>query len=472
MGGKFKIIVSDLHLGAGYEAEGNRLDDFGSDQEFADLLDGIAAESDRDGAEVELIVNGDAFEMLQVPHVDTFDPERAYEPGEYHSSSENDSARKMALIIDGHRLFFAALRRFIQVGSPRRSVTFIKGNHDINLHWDAVQDRIRQAVNARDERASLLTFEERRISREGIYVEHGNQYAEVVDRVDDMEEPHDHDKPGQLALPFGSWFVMDIFNEVERDRYWVDGVKPITALVLYALAYDFSFAARAIATMLRRLPGIIKEGLFEEPGPSESARRADLLRKLEDPEQVEEMAASYSTDESFRTQFNADVVNMLAPPPQLPGADVHPAALASVPDPVKMAEQIQERVHSSLYEMAHLRALEEGASLVSFGHTHEPGGEELPNGATYVNSGTWTWRGDFTGAGKETWKDLFEHPERFTDDRELHYVRIDYDEDDRPVGRLLTHQPGETPPPSPVDEPTLWDRLLGWLRGLWTSISG
>jgi UDP-2,3-diacylglucosamine pyrophosphatase LpxH len=460
---KFKIVVSDLHLSAGREAEGNPLEDFGSDAAFAGLLDQVVDESRREGADVELIVNGDAFEMLQVPHVDDFDPTQAYPPERYHSSSEADSARKMAIIVDGHPDVFQALRRFIQAGPPRRSVTFIKGNHDLNLHWPAVQDRIREAMGATGTRAPLLVFEERRISREGIYVEHGNQYAEAVDRVEDMEEPHDHDDPGQLAIPLGSWFVMDVFNEVERQKYWIDGIKPITALVWYALGFDFPFAARAIATLLRRLPGILHEGLFDV----EPSRALTLVGQLEDPEQVQDLAARYEADEAFRRQFNAEVAGMLAPPPSLPMGDAAP--LPPVSNPVAMGEQIQARVHSSLFESARMRAAEEGVRLVTFGHTHDAGVEALPGGGQYFNSGTWTWRADFGEAGKETWRDLFEHPERFTGDRLLSYLRIDYDAAGQPVGQLLAYEPeaGPGPEEEPQEQPiSLWDQLLAWLRRL------
>ncbi len=476
MPGKFKIVVSDLHLSAGHVAEGNPLEDFQSDQEFAAFLDEIAAESDHDGAEVELIVNGDAYEMLQVPHMATFNPTRVYDPKDYHSSSEEDSARKIAIVIAAHQPFFDALRRFIQVGPPRRSVTFIKGNHDVNLHWDAVQDRIRQAVGATDGKASLLTFEERRISREGIYVEHGNQYAEGVDRLKDMEEPHDHKDPGQLAIPPGSWFVMDFFNEVERDRYWIDGVKPITALIWYALGHDFPFAARAISTLAKRLPGILKEIVFDEVEGAEPDPLADLVRKLENPAQVEEMASRYNTDEAFRAGFNAEVMSILAPTPEplgppvpgLPEADVLP--MDTLAEPEVMGGRIQQRVHSSLHKMAGLRAAEEGVKLVVFGHTHDAGVEPLPDGGTYINSGTWTWRADFTAADKGTWKDLFEHPERFTEDRLLSYVRIDYDDAGQPSGNLLSYEPAEEPPaqerPTVSAPPSFWERLVAWFKGL------
>jgi UDP-2,3-diacylglucosamine pyrophosphatase LpxH len=470
MPGKFKLVVSDLHLSAGHEAEGNLLEDFGSDQEFAAFLDGAVAESDRDGAEVELIVNGDAFEMLQVPHVEVFDPTAVYAPEQYLSSSEADSVLKINVIIGGHQAFFDALGRFIQIGPPRRTVTFVKGNHDVNIHWAGVQDRIRQAMGATGEKTPLLAFEERRISREGIYVEHGNQYAEGVDRLDDMEEPHDHDKPGQLAIPLGSYFVMNVFNKVEREKYWIDGVKPITALVWYALAYDFRFAAKAIATLARALPDILGQAVFAVDEEEAEA----LASKLEDPTQVEELAARYQEDEAFRAQFNAQVASVLSPTPGLPGAAAF--SLTDMPDPVGMGDQVRERVNSSLHAIAGRRAAEEGVQLVTFGHTHDSSVEPLPEGGVYINSGTWTWRADFSGEGKQTWKDLFEHPERFTGDRRLSYVRIDYDESGRPSGQLLEY---ELPPPpevvkeeAPEAPASFWEGILAQLRGLWKRIAG
>jgi UDP-2,3-diacylglucosamine pyrophosphatase LpxH len=468
MAGKFKIIVSDLHLSGGRVADGNPLEDFDRDQDFGMFLDGIAAESDRQGAEVELIVNGDAFEMLQVPHEEAFDPPFVYPAERYHSSSEPDSERKMALIIAGHRPVFEALGRFVRSGPPRRYVTFIKGNHDVNLHWNGVQRLIREATGTTGMRASLLGFEERRIVREGIYVEHGNQYAQGLDQVEDMEEPHDHDKPGQLAIPPGSWFVMDVFNEVERDKYWIDGVKPITALVWYALAYDFGFAARAIATLLRALPGILDEIVF---APEESHAEG-LANVLEDPDQVAELAARYETDEEFRAAFNAEVAGLLSP---FDGPDAVAFAPESVPDPVVKGDQIRERINSALFEMAKIRAAEEGVKLVTFGHTHDAVEEELPDGGLYINSGTWTWLADFSGADKETWRDLFEHPELFTDDRQLSYVRIDYDQAGEPQGRLMTYEPDASPAPEDeAEDPplSLWNRFVAWLRGLWASIAG
>jgi hypothetical protein len=262
---------------------------------------------------------------------------------------------------------------------------------------------------------------------------------------------------------------MDVFNEVERDRYWIDGVKPITALVWYALAYDFAFAARSIATLIRALPGIFVEGVLD----AEDDPRVDLVRQLEDPDRMAELAERYESNEVFRVQFNAEVAGLLSPAPQIAGADTEP--VSSVPDPVSMGDQIRARVHSCLHAIARLRAAEEGARLVVFGHTHDASVEPLPNDGLYINSGTWTWRADFSGAGEKTWRDLFRHPERYTDDRLFSYVRVDYDEDGQPLGQLLAYDPSAAPEPdegTPEHPPSPWDRFLAWWRGLWARLAG
>jgi hypothetical protein len=65
---KFKIVVSDLHIGAGAtESEANPLEDFDQDEAFAELLAHLAGESDHYDSPLELIFAGDTFEFLQVP---------------------------------------------------------------------------------------------------------------------------------------------------------------------------------------------------------------------------------------------------------------------------------------------------------------------------------------------------------------------------------------------------------------------
>jgi hypothetical protein len=297
-----------------------------------------------------------------------------------------------------------------------------------------------------------VNFEEWRINREGIYVEHGNQYADFISRVRDMEDPRKPDRPDQLDLPLSSWLLMEVLNEVERDRYWIDGVKPITALIWYALAYDFPFAARTTAALIRGLPGFII-GVVSAAGN----RSAKLVRALEDPARVKKLTARYEADPSFRQDFNAQLARTLPLLPENGEPSVH--AMRAILDSVAMGQQVQSQMHDSLYRFARRRAAEERAKLVVFGHTHDAGVHLMLDGGTYINSGTWTWRADFTGEGKESWRELFMHPDRFTDDRRLSYVRIDYTDGGEPVGRLMEYRaPANAQPGS-----SAWKRMGTWL---------
>jgi UDP-2,3-diacylglucosamine pyrophosphatase LpxH len=163
-----KIILSDLHLGAGYFNGANPLEDFRHDDRFYEFMQDLRAESDATGRPTELIINGDMIEFLQVPAVPVseYDPRERYPEEAYRSTTEADSVLRTDLVIAGHRPVFEGLGAFLSE-NPRRTVTIIKGNHDILLHWPGVQERIRQAVGATGPRASLLTFSERFICRVG-----------------------------------------------------------------------------------------------------------------------------------------------------------------------------------------------------------------------------------------------------------------------------------------------------------------
>ena len=198
------------------------------------------------------------------------------------------------------------------------------------------------------------------------------------------------------------------------------------------------------------------------------------------------MATRYEEDVVFRTRFNAKVARLLAPAPDLDTGEV--AVMRGVSDPLAMGDQLRQRVKSSLYGTAVRCAEDEKAQVIVFGHTHDASTEDLPGGGVYFNSGTWTWRADFSGAGKETWRDLFEHPERFAGDRLPSYVRIDYDDAGQPTGQLLTYEqdeklpaPPPPPPPSPPPVPapiapipqiSPWERVGLWLRNQWAWLIG
>ena len=68
------IVISDLHLGAGNSVNNrkNPLEDFHFDKELIEFIEYHSSGHFLD-REVELIINGDFFDLLAVPYVKFFD---------------------------------------------------------------------------------------------------------------------------------------------------------------------------------------------------------------------------------------------------------------------------------------------------------------------------------------------------------------------------------------------------------------
>jgi UDP-2,3-diacylglucosamine pyrophosphatase LpxH len=454
--GKLKIVVSDFHLGAGPPDIGqNPLEDFIADEAFAYFLETLRAESERDNKEVELIINGDFFEFLQVPAVAEFDPERTYPPEAYYDSSPASSIKRLDLITAGHPIVFDALADFIQVEAPRRRMTLIKGNHDVNLFWPRVKQRLREALGATGRRASMLLFAERYVSRENIYVEHGHQYAEQLSRWDDFDDPRDKDNPDQLLYSPGSQFVIDFFNLIERDRVGADSLKPLTVLAWYSLEWDFSFGARMLLILARHSPTM---GIDAGNTVNESL---DVLRQqLADTTGLQELSDRYRDSLSFRRDFHTRAGQLLVPAASPPGVFAWPLPPADE-SAIEIARAEIDEIHSSMQRVAARLADDQGAQIIVFGHTHRPYLQTLEGGTTLINCGSWHWLGGYDAADAKVWRELLADPTQIVPRHRLTYARIDYDQENVPRAQLLdfSEEKGES-----AEEQVKLERILGRLR--------
>ena len=459
MSGKLKIVVSDFHLGAGPpDITQNPLEDFIADDTFAQFLEAIRAESDRDQKDVELIINGDFFEFLQVPAVDQFDPYRTYPPEAYYDSSQESSVKRLDLITTGHPTVFDALSDFIQVEAPRRRMTLIKGNHDVNLYWPGVKQRLREVLGATGRRASMLLFAERYVSREGIFVEHGHQYTEQLNRWENFDDPRDQDDTDQLEYPPGSQFVIEFFNAIERERVWTDSLKPLTSLAWYGLQWDFSFAAEMLLKLARCVTA---------SGPSEKSAANDsldtLFHQLGNAVACRDLSESYRTSLDFRREFHTRAGQLLVPAVSPPGIFAWPVPPADE-SAIEIARAEIEEIQASMRRVATRVAVAEGAHVIVFGHTHRPCLETLEDGTTLVNCGTWGWLGGCDPTQAEVWQELFAHQDQITPDHHLTYARIEYDEQDKPFAQLLDF--AERRPGIENGEQAAFKRIVGRLRGI------
>jgi UDP-2,3-diacylglucosamine pyrophosphatase LpxH len=206
-----RIIVSDLHLGAG-----DRLDDFVSDAEFVAFVQKYV-----DGrGPTELILAGDTLEFLQVRLPDLDD--------DYYS--DRAAERRIMVIIRAHPQVFAALRSFVQ--GAGNQLTILIGNHDFELHFPAAKACFRAAIGL-DEHDQRLRFGLSYYGG-GIYLTHGNQFDgwNRFVHFEGISEP--------FEVVRGTQMVKEVINELEDEplpiAHLIDNVKPTSAFLYYMIA--------------------------------------------------------------------------------------------------------------------------------------------------------------------------------------------------------------------------------------------
>ena len=264
------LVVSDLHLSEGCEPRSGKfccLEDFLFDDAFARFLcyhEGVRGQPRFGGRPWLLVVNGDLFDFLQVVALpeegrglrtvkglerrrELRINERDYGLG----TTAGESVWKLRQIARGHPSFFAALGRFVAHGNH---VAVVKGNHDVELHWPPVRERLVTEVvraYARERRmvgdGPPLTLEECQARMRfypwyyyepgRVYVEHGGQYDTANHFRDYLDPVLPHD-PERIELPWGSLFVRYVFNKVEDVHPFADNVKPCTRYLGWAFRKD------------------------------------------------------------------------------------------------------------------------------------------------------------------------------------------------------------------------------------------
>jgi len=247
------LMVSDLHLGIGRDrATGRfvRAENFLADEQFAALL-GFYLEAAQRGA--LLVLNGDSFDFLRITGV----PRRRDEleawsealaglgvdlsPEQLAASIStterqfglrtNDfkSVWKLHRVVEGHEGFFAALAGWVAAGGV---LLFVKGNHDLEIHWPLVRRAIRAELVRRGVAAHSagrgIRFCDTWVRIANIYIEHGHRFepATAVDGPATLPQ-----EPEQLNLPLASFVNRYLINPIERIEPFIDNTKPVEDLL-------------------------------------------------------------------------------------------------------------------------------------------------------------------------------------------------------------------------------------------------
>ncbi len=245
MARKLKLVVSDFHLGTGpYRSDGsvNVFEDFRHDGRFAEFLD-YHRSGDHADDEVELVVNGDFFNLLSVDADGKVD-----EP-----LTEGVAVEKTAAILAGHPHVVEALHAF--VAAPKHSVLFIMGNHDPGILFEGVRERVTNAVGG------PLSYLLDGYDFDGVHVEHGMQH-EPLNAFNPRRYFVEREGEPAINLPLGSRYIIEVLNSEKALRPYIDKVAPFRRYFLWALLNDpavvvkvsaksVDFALRAI---FRKIP--------------------------------------------------------------------------------------------------------------------------------------------------------------------------------------------------------------------------
>lgn len=249
-----KIVVSDFHLGSGrLVGELNPWENFFYDQEFADLLLYYSSGEFAD-QEIELIINGDFFDLLQV----------RYDGGFPVHVTEQIAAAKLKAALDGHPVVMHALARF--VNQPRKSITVLPGNHDFELMFPACHHMFCERVTGSmvDPRMRFV-LDKPYYEFDGVQIHHGMQFEAINSyRFDEKFLVEGWPEP-ILRQPFGSIFVLEVLNTMKAYRPYIDRVQPLSLYLFGALFLDPFVAWRLILLSIRTFYRWRIKPLFRRP---------------------------------------------------------------------------------------------------------------------------------------------------------------------------------------------------------------
>jgi UDP-2,3-diacylglucosamine pyrophosphatase LpxH len=380
------LIVSDLHLADGHAI----LDSFGDRQQaaFEGLINaactngtGPLGEADN----IELVFNGDSFDFLLTA---------PYDLGGISEISM--SLEKLQKIIAAHPAFFKALRRFIE--TPGRYVTFMTGNHDIELQFETVREFIYVAIGG-DLAKERVTFCPARFYRPlpDVYIEHGNHYDfwnhAIHELWNEAGEPLGLNLHS-ITLPVGSHYLQHAAYPISIRYPYFDcfepSMKSMRQIALLCLLDPETIVETAtLTTQMFSAPytalvglaageEMIPSRLFEQTMIDFVAFREEM--QFRKPDWVEHAGINY---EELQTATMIEF-NMLREALKL--SPLEAVAAISTPTIYQMGEEVAAGMHGVLKSDPALR-------YAIAGHTHMARIDTVNNGSQYyLNTASWTMR--------------------------------------------------------------------------------
>lgn len=336
-------------------------------------------------------------------------------------SAEDHAAFKMHAVADRHDLLFRKLAAFVEAG---HSLVFVRGNHDVEMYWDAAQRAFLDALLTRasfssDDQPAREQFEGRIefqhwffYVRGFLYVEHGHQY-DATCAYHHVLAPRSPRDPRRISYSFSDILLRyvvrptrELSPEGHENIALFDYIKLAFSLGVKGcarLGYRFfSAVGRMVATWREHLSEHAQQIRAEHDRQMQQI--ASVFRvSAEHLRQMTQLWATPVTGRFFSIFRNVfldglaagvvafGVFGLLAVIHVLPWMWLPPVLIALAVSIVVYAKlsRVLEPHHALRLGAKRLAELMP-ARYVVMGHTHKPTMEALTPGTTYVNLGNWT----------------------------------------------------------------------------------
>lgn len=223
------LVLSDLHLGKGkYLKDGqvNIHEEFVEDEKFQEFLEYHSTEK-YENEEIHLILNGDILNLTQMDVDGVFT----------HLLTEDHIEQIVTEIIEGHPIFFDALRDF--ASKPGKRISYIFGNHDIAMIFSKPQQVIEKVIGHK------INFTHQYI-RNGVLIEHGHRFEPVNTVARSKLIIPGPDGKDIINLPWASLFCLYLLPKLKIERPNIDKIRPLSQYIKWTIFKDFSFFIKLI----------------------------------------------------------------------------------------------------------------------------------------------------------------------------------------------------------------------------------
>ena len=298
------VILSDIHLADAEPVDAKRplWKAFKRREHFVDgdLVRLIAWLHTADAAPLELVLNGDIFDFDAVCELPTPPPSPIHWLQRLRGlgSEEWMSLFKVQCILRDHGPLFAALGAFVSRGNK---LVFVIGNHDLEMHWAAVQTAIRAALGIADgDQARVVFCDWFYVSAADTFVSHGHQYDAYCVTPDPIHPLISVAGQPRVRIPFGDianrYMIngMGYFNPHATANYIMSGRQYVVFFLRYMLVtqplllwtWAWGAAVTLVITFLEFLRPAMRDPIMVEEKVSNIAERAQVT-----PAVVRQLAA-------------------------------------------------------------------------------------------------------------------------------------------------------------------------------------